>query len=98
MTKKVENKILLPPVCTILYAQTLLDQLKEFYLKKLSVEIDAAQVSKLSTAVFQILLSACKSYEALGMSIKIVNPSAYFIDTCHILGAQQILTFSKGDA
>jgi anti-anti-sigma regulatory factor len=98
MPKKIKNKVVLPPQCTVVYAQTLLDQLKEFYLKNLSIEVDAAQVAQLSTPVVQILLSACKSYEALGMTLKISSPSAYFLDTCRILGAHQLFTFSKGDA
>lgn len=56
-----------------------------------AVVLDAAQVSRLGALCLQVLLAARNDWTAKNLPFSIQNPSAAFVETLRLFGAQDVL-------
>jgi anti-anti-sigma regulatory factor len=90
------QNIYLPAICDQKYAEELHFQLLSDYEQSHNVTIDAAQVQKISTSVFQVLLSAFQTFKKKNKDVEIKNASNEFNEKCEILAINS-LNIKKGE-
>jgi len=90
--KASDGSVLLPAVVDLPQAAKLKAQLERGLARGKGVTIDGAAVRRISSPCLQVLLAGMDAFaKAGGPPMKIVSPSAAFLETVSVLGLQDAL-------